>query len=85
MSRYYFDTSDGLRATNDDLGGDYPNREAVRAAAIGALPDLARDELPNGDEYVFSVKVRDHGGKYIFQATLSLLAEWLDSDADDHN
>ena len=55
---------DGERKTRDDQGAD--------------LPDLAREELPDGDRRVFLCKVRDENGTVMFIATLSLVVEWLD-------
>jgi hypothetical protein len=77
MPRYFFDIDDGERFTRDDQGLDCAGPEAMREAAIGVLPNIARDELPDGDRHDFTVKVRDEGGRYLFQATLSLVAEWL--------
>lgn len=78
MPRYYFDVydSDGLAADED--GQELASRESARRAAIEVLPDIARDELPRGDREVFAVKVRDESGRYIFEASLSLSADWID-------
>ncbi|QRM33922.1 hypothetical protein [Microvirga sp. VF16] len=78
MDRFYFDINDGERLTRDEVGNLCQSRKAMRDAAIKVLPDIARDELPDGDRRDFTVKVRDEGGHYLFQATLSLAAEWLD-------
>jgi hypothetical protein len=75
--RYYFDLDDDLVATRDAEGHEFSERDAMRDEAIRVLPDLAQDELPNGDRRVFTVKVRDESGKYVFQATLSLIVTWL--------
>lgn len=74
---YYFDTDNDDRVSHDERGQDHPDPESMRDAAISVLPDLARDDLPNGDRRVFTVKVRDESGHYVFQATLSLIATWL--------
>ncbi|HEY1708935.1 MAG TPA: hypothetical protein VGG10_11775 [Rhizomicrobium sp.] len=74
---YYFDTDNDDRTSRDERGQDHADPESMRDAAIRALPDLARDDLPNGDRRVFTVKVRDESGRYVFQATLSLIATWL--------
>lgn len=49
----------------------------ARAAAIAALPDIARDVLPDGDRRDFVSSVRDEAGEVIFTATLSLVAQWV--------
>jgi hypothetical protein len=75
--RYYFDTDNDDRVLRDEAGQDCASLESMRDVALRALPDLARDDLPNGDRRVFTVKVRDESGRYVLQATLSLIATWL--------
>ncbi|MDY0884772.1 DUF6894 family protein [Dongia soli] len=81
--RYYFDIDSGRRATRDQIGSEFARPEDVRAAAIRVLPDIARDEWPDGDCRVMIVKVRDHKGSYVFQASLSLVSNWLDAVGED--
>jgi hypothetical protein len=76
--RYYFDVDDGEDFTRDRDGVDLPDADEVRRMAVSLLPNLARDELPDGDKHVFSVKVRTEEGYCVYHATLSLIAEWLD-------
>jgi hypothetical protein len=83
MPRYYFDIDDGRRFTRDEEGLECPSRKAVRDFAMGALPDIARDELPEEDRRDFVVKVRDESGRYVFQAILSLASEWLNQRRED--
>jgi hypothetical protein len=78
MARYYFDLYNSTGSFSDDEGLDLLNREAVRWEAIRVLPDIARDELPDGDAVNFEVRVRDESGKEIFRAILSLRAGWTD-------
>jgi hypothetical protein len=77
MARYYFDIDDGLRSTEDADGVDMDDKKAIRDAAIKVLPEIAWDSLPNGNDRVFSVNVRDETGRRIFQASLVLRSEWL--------
>jgi hypothetical protein len=76
MARYFFDTSDGKKLMRDEVGIELDDLARVRAEAIDAVPDLARDKLPDGDERVFLVQARDHGGRVVFTATLSFKGEW---------
>ena len=76
MSRYFFDTDDGDYRAQDDEGMELPDAEAARVAAVDALPDMARDKLPDGDRRTFSVQVRDEGGTVIYTARLDLIGEW---------
>ena len=78
MSRYFFDIDDGEQTITDRIGIELPNRKAVRDAATGVLPDIARDELPDGEHRDFICSVRDETGKVIYRAKLSLEAGWLD-------
>ncbi len=77
MPKFFFDIVDGS-LTVDDVGTDLPDFSAARDQAVSVLPEIARDELPDGDERVFQVTVRDEGGKPMFKATMSLCCRLLD-------
>ncbi len=77
MPLFYFDISDTGRLIRDDEGTELVDPEAARAEAIGVLPDIARDELPDGDRREFMSEVRDVSGRIIFRAKLSLVAGWV--------
>jgi hypothetical protein len=70
MPLYYFDTDVGGDRLHDEEGLDLPDAAAARDAAMGALPDMARDELGSGD------RVRDASGTVVYSATLDLTGEW---------
>src|SRR5690348_6632226 len=74
MPRFYFDIDDGKRRTSDAEGLECRDLRIVRNTAIAILPDVARDELPDGDRRVFVCKARDEGGTVVFIATLTLIA-----------
>jgi len=76
VPRYYFDISDGDVTTTDTEGQEMSIDEA-RQEAIGVLPQLAKDVLPDGDTRTFVSYVRDEEGSGIFRAKLTLRAEWL--------
>ncbi len=76
MPRFFFDTDDGDTLDHDDEGQELPGAEEARQAALDALPDMARDKLPDGDHRTFLVTVRDDQGIEIYRATLSLKGEW---------
>ena len=76
MPHYFFDTNDGDMLDEDDVGLEFPDPESARRAAIAALPDMARDRLPDGDRRNFSVRVRDEAGTVLYAASLSLVGEW---------
>jgi hypothetical protein len=77
MPRYYFDVDDGTGLTLDPHGIECGSLDAMRYAAVDALPDIARDELPDGDNRTMTVKVRDLAGKYLLEASLTVNVRWL--------
>ena len=76
MPRYYIDTDDGDLSIIDDAGFDLSGAAEARTMAIDALPDMARDKLPDGDRRTFSVRVRDEQGAMIYSAEMTLVGEW---------
>ena len=76
MPIFFFDTDNGDTSYRDDEGLDLPDEEAARKAALHALPDMARDKLPDADRRTFGVTVRDANGLVVYDATLSLKGEW---------
>lgn len=77
MPRYFFDIEDNGHVNLDAEGLEISSEKHVRDEAIRLLPELAGDELPDGPEHFFWVKVRDESGAYIFQASLELRCVWL--------
>lgn len=77
MPRFYFDTFDGDHSTTDSEGIDCPTMKNVQDCAVDALPDMAREMLPDGPNRLFRVSVRDDMGEMIFKATLELKSTWL--------
>ncbi len=75
MPRYFFDINDGDHSTRDDVGIELPDLQLARRKAIGVLPDLARDVLPDGDHHEITSMVRDDAGHVLLRATLSLSVE----------
>ena len=75
MPRYFFDTYDGDRFVSDDVGLQLRDLAAAQAEAQTALPDMARDALPDGDQRTFVVMVRDEAGQVIARAALTLIVD----------
>jgi hypothetical protein len=71
MTRYFFDEN-GARDLN---GLELDGPEDARGAALKALPDMARDVLPDGDELTMTVAVREREGPVFFRASLTLKCE----------
>ncbi|KRD95850.1 hypothetical protein ASE63_12605 [Bosea sp. Root381] len=80
MPRYFIDTSDGDRSILDEEGIDLADDAAARLSALDALPDMARDVIPDGDERRLSVSVRNAEGEVIYHATLTLAGHWERDD-----
>ena len=75
--RYFFDVQNGDDFTPDEEGIDCDGPEAVRSQAIAALPEIARDALPDSDHHAMTVTVRDETGEAVYRASLTLAAQWL--------
>jgi len=75
LARYFFDTYDGSRLISDTEGIELQNVGMAKIEAQKALPDLARDALPDGDQKTFIVSVRDEGGQVVLRAALTLIVE----------
>jgi hypothetical protein len=75
MPRYFFDTYDGDHLVPDRDGLELPDLAVAKAEAQRALPDLARDALPNGNQRTFMVSVRNKMGEMLARASLTLIVE----------
>ena len=76
MPRFFIDTSDGDLSLHDEDGYDLPTVQAARDAAVDALPDMARDKLPDGERRAFRAAVRGEDGQLLYTASLSFVGEW---------
>ncbi|UVK38639.1 hypothetical protein LHFGNBLO_005831 [Mesorhizobium sp. AR10] len=81
MARYFFDIHDGKEFTGDEDGEICESLTEVSDYAVRVLPDIAREELPDGPNRLFWIKVRDEDGAYIFRASLILASAWLVENA----
>ena len=72
MPRFYIDTSDERAFHRDQQVMELPDVQAAKEAAVDALPDMARDVLPDGDHRMFLTIVRGEDGGPILQASLAL-------------
>jgi hypothetical protein len=76
MPRFFFDTYDGDFFAPDNEGQDLESIEAAKLQAQEALPDMAEDKLPDGDQRVFIVSVRDEAGQVVVRVALTLVTEY---------
>ena len=77
MPVFFIDTSDQDIFVRDLEGHDFADLQAAKTAAVSALPDMARDELPDGDNRIFLAVVRDEEGRNLVQATMSFGVTWM--------
>jgi hypothetical protein len=75
MPRFFFDIHDGEVFTPDREGLELDGLEAAKAEAKNALPDIVKDEMPDGDRRDFTVDVKDVAGQIVWRVTLSLVVE----------
>ena len=73
MPRFFFDTFDGENLQPDETGHELPDLDAAKQEAQKALPDMAKDALPGGNDRTFVVNVRDEAGQTVLRAALSLV------------
>jgi hypothetical protein len=77
VPRYFFDTHDGELFTPDNTGVALDDLQAAKDEAKKALPDIVKDELPDGGRRTFVIVVKDEGGHALWRVTLSLAVESL--------
>ena len=75
MPRFFFDIHDGKAFTPDRVGLDLDGLEAAKDEAKKPLPDIVKDEMPDGDRRDFTVYVKDVAGQIVWRITLSLVVE----------
>jgi hypothetical protein len=75
MPRYFFDIHDGEVFTPDRQGLNLEDLEAAKAEAKRTLPEIVKDEMPDGDRRDFTVDVKDVAGQIVWRITLSLVVE----------
>lgn len=75
MRRYFFDAYDGDRFVPDTNGLELPDLAAAKIEARKALPDIARDALPGGDQRTFLICVKNEAGQVVPRVGLTLIVE----------
>jgi hypothetical protein len=70
VPRYYFDSRDGDRFVQDDVGLEFPNIETARDQATAAPADLARDVLPGSLRRELAIEVRDEAREPLLRTIL---------------
>ena len=76
MPVFYFDVYDNGQLSRDDHGFEIGTVTEARDQAIALLPNLARDELPDGEHHSFVCVVRNAGGAQLYRASLTFEGRW---------
>lgn len=71
MTRYFFDVrnSDGFH--RDEFGSECESFADARDQCQGLLPDIAREELPDGELHVITCDVRDEADRVVYRGRLT--------------
>ena len=71
MPRFFFDVCDAKGLHRDEFGDEYASFEEARDQAQSLLPDIAREELPDGELHQITCEVRDDTGHIVYQGKLT--------------
>ena len=71
MPRYFFDVRDSKGYHPDDYGTECADTEEARQQCQGLLPDIAREELPDGDLHIITCDVRDETDRTVYRGKLT--------------
>lgn len=71
MPRFFFDVRDAKGFHRDETGDDFASFEEARDQAQSLLPDIAREELPDGELHQITCEVRDNTGRVVNRGKLT--------------
>lgn len=71
MPRYYFDVNDSSGFHRDEVGDEFASFEDARTQCQSLLPDIAREELPDGDLHTVTCNVRDDTGRIVYRGEIT--------------
>lgn len=71
MVNFFFDIIEDDRQTRDEHGIDLERLDEAFEQAVIILPDMARDELPDGKQHTFVCEIRDEAGYHVYRGTLT--------------
>jgi hypothetical protein len=71
MPRYYFDIRDGDGFHRDPVGDDFVDFEEARDHCQALLPDIAREELPDGELHTVLCDVRDDSERVVYRGEIT--------------
>ena len=74
MTRFFFDTFDGQEWIRDNDGVECGSGEIAVQEAQDTLPDIVREELPDGRAPTIWVRIRDEANQVVGVVSLSMNA-----------
>lgn len=77
MPLYYFDVRDAKGFHRDEFGDEFASFDEAREHAQTLLPDIARDDLPDGELHSVSCDVRNETGRTVYRGRLTYEGTWL--------
>jgi two-component system, response regulator PdtaR len=79
MPRYFSDLDNGKTKYVDIIGTEWADVRMASREAMGFLASVFKDALPETNDGVFVVSVRNEAGLTIFTTTLTFQSDWLDT------
>ncbi len=71
MPRYFFDVVDSKGSHRDDFGSECADFEDARQQCQSLLPDIAREELPDGELHTITCEVRNESGRVVYRGRIT--------------
>ncbi len=71
MPNFFFDVRDAQGLHRDEIGEDFASFEEARVQAQVLLPDIAREELPDGELHQITCEIRNDLGKMVYRGALT--------------
>ena len=71
MPRYYFDVRDRDGFHRDEIGDEFESFDDARTQAQSLLPDIARQELPDGELHTITCDVRDDTDRIVYRGEIT--------------
>lgn len=71
MPRFFFDVRDAKGLHRDVIGEEFESFEDARQQAQALLPDIAREELPDGEYHLILCDVRDEDDRTVYRGEIS--------------
>ncbi|WP_237481018.1 DUF6894 family protein [Lichenibacterium dinghuense] len=71
MPRFFFDITGSHGLHRDEVGDDLDSFHEARELCQTILPDIARDELPDGEQRTVACDVRDAMDRTVYRGKLT--------------